>query len=183
MQTHKDSSKKYDFRKQRQTLNLRKCAVHEITNIVKTCSSSWKVWRKFCTSATAKPRSEFCERTIICNFANNWDYCFLKNFLLAYVNTDSVYVQFLEYNLKFSPRYHDCNILHVGTQLVVMYLDHFHISFSHSNFSGSVLMTSSSEVKNAGLQVLYFTLYTKHYLNEFLNPPRSFTIRHTNTLN
>jgi hypothetical protein len=101
----------------------------------------------------------------MCNFANNLDCFSFEELLLAYVNTDSLYVKFLEYNLKFSPRDHDCNILHVRTQQVVMYMDYFHASFSHSSFSGSILMTSCSKVKkNAGSQVFYFTLYTKHYL-------------------
>jgi hypothetical protein len=57
----------------------------------------------------------------MCNFANNLDYCFLKNFLLAYVNTDSVYVKFLEYNLKFSPRDHVCNSSRANTASIYVH--------------------------------------------------------------
>jgi hypothetical protein len=97
----------------------------------------------------------------MCNVAKNLADCFFKNFLLAYVNTDSVHVKFLEHNLKFLPCDQGCNILHVRTtQPVVMYMDYFHTSFSHSSFSGSILMTSSSDVKKCRVASLLF--YTLH---------------------
>ena len=81
--------------------------------------------------------------------------------ILSYVNIVSVYVKFLEYNLIFSPRHHDCNILHVRTHQVAMYTDYFHISFSYSSFGGSVLMTSSTEVKMKCM-VSSVSFYTLH---------------------